>query len=344
MTSRLVGTGRYVPPFEYDSSFMSDFAGSPRGWDGNKVERMTGIKARRFAVRLNNNTGLPVNKKKDLGQKEIEMAENAAWRALDASGYEPGQVDMLILVSCTTQRGVRQHFASSAHELHRRLELRPDATVDEMDAGCGGAVHAIERATERIESGRRHVALIVASNMPSQYMDRELYLKTNSWLSSLIFGDGAAAVVLDNHANSSRLLGSVTRVDGNLELMQLRGDPHDDPDLAYYIHGAEVKNAFGSCLGPALNMLFERAPEAKRADLFILHQVNQRVLESFVKDFGLPYERVPVHVDIRGNIAAAATLDILDEKRRSQHVGDGSVVVLGAVGAGAQAGAVAFRL
>jgi len=341
--SRIAGTGRFVPPNVLDSDQMAVFAGQPRGWNGEKIRRMTGIRERRFAVPLNTNTGLPLNPERDLGLVEIEMAVTAARRALDDSGYEPEDVDTLIYVSCTAPHGGRAHFSANAHLIHKELGVSHEADVYEMDAGCGGAVSAIGLATKLIGSEANNVVLIVASNQPSRYMDRELYKETGAWLSSLIFGDGAAATVIDGKANGSGILGCVTETFSSLELMQLL-EGETSRNRAYHILGKEVKEAFGTCLGGILGKLFAKVPEARGAKMFIFHQVNERVLSTFVDDYGLPKERVPMHVATRGNIAAAATLDILDEQRKSGKLKEGDLIVIGAVGAGAQVGALAARL
>jgi len=339
--SRIAGTGRVIPPYKYDSNFMAAFAGWPRGWNGEKITRLTGIEERRFAIPLNSNTGLPVKTNKEPGIAEIEMAIDAAKKALDDSGYEPDEVNVLVFVSCTASDG--DHFATNAHLIHNELGMSHEASVYEMDAGCGGAVSAIGLASKLIGSGEDEVALIVASNQPSRYMNRALYQETRAWLSSLIFGDGAAAVVLDNKVNGAGILSCVTETFSGLKLMQLR-EGKSSRTRAYHILGKEVKEAFGTCLGGILGKLFAKVPEAREAKTFIFHQVNARVLESFVEDYGLPKDRVPMHIATRGNIAAAATLDILDEQRKTKALKKGDLVVIGAVGAGAQVGALAVRL
>ncbi len=65
---------------------------------------------------------------------------------------------------------------------------------------------------------------------------------------------------------------------------------------------------------------------------------------KFVDKMGFPPERVAVHVERYGNIAAAATLALLDEDRAQGAVADGDLVVFCTVGAGAQFGAALIRL
>lgn len=339
MTARIIGTGRARPEHAYDNAFMATFVGAPPPWSADVIERKLGISERRFSVQLGGNTGLPVTI-----PDEVDLARDAATRALAAADRSAHDVDLLIYVSCTVQKGVRRHFSRGAFDLHLRLGLPKHARVQEMDAGCGGALHAMEIAWEAILSGRRKTVLVVASSCPSGYMNRDFYARTESWLSALIFGDGAGAIVLERGKNGTGIIETVTSVDPAVPLMTLRGDPAKDPELAYWIDARRVREAFGLYAYSALEALKAKAPQAAEADAFIFHQVNAKVLSNFVDQIGLPHEKVPIHVDRRGNIAAAATLDILDEEIEEGHLGRGARIVICAVGAGAQAGAMLLTL
>jgi 3-oxoacyl-[acyl-carrier-protein] synthase-3 len=339
MRASIAGTGRYVPKYAYDNAFMGSFVGAPSAWTGAQISRKLGVNERRFAIPMNSNTGKSIDPVDGVGIDEIDMATKAANSALEDAGREAKDIDLLIYISCTAAKGIRRHLSRSAFDLHLA-----HARVHEMDAGCGGAVHAIEMAWEAILSGRRKTVLIVASSCPSQYMDRDLYQRTNSWLSPLIFGDGAGAVVLVQSNNGVGILNAVTSVDPTVPLMGLRGDPEKDPELAYWIDAKTVKIAFGIYAKRSLDELGVLCPESTNADMYIFHQVNANVLRDFVGSIGLSMDKVPINVDYRGNTAAAATIDILDQERRENRIGKGSLVVICAVGAGAQAGAIAVRL
>src|SRR5204862_4179441 len=99
-------------------------------------------------------------------------------------------------VSCTQSQN-EQHFSRLALGLHARLGLRADAFAIELDAGCGGAVHAIAIAAAQMQGAELEYVLVVASNMASQFFRSwETYAQNGAWLSMYIFGDGAGAAVL----------------------------------------------------------------------------------------------------------------------------------------------------
>jgi 3-oxoacyl-[acyl-carrier-protein] synthase-3 len=177
-----------------------------------------GIEERRFMTRLDPKTGHPVAQ-----ADELDMAERAARAALANACLQPKDIDGIWYVSCTQYGHERHHFSTSAFELHRRLRLRATAVPLEMDAGCGGAVHAMVGGSRMLAGDGMENMLIVASNAPSRYYrDWASYVSNDVWLSMYIFGDGAGAAVLrrsDNILSGSEILGSYLAVDSAQPLM-----------------------------------------------------------------------------------------------------------------------------
>ena len=304
------------------------------------AEEKLGIRERRFMASLDSTSGRPTG-----DSDEVSLAEQAARRALDDAGLTPDSVGGLWYVSCT-QSDDRQHFSATAHELHRRLGLPADALALEMDAGCGGALHAIAHARRLLLGGAAGSLLVIASNGPSKfYMDWESYLESGAWLSMYVFGDGAGAAVLSAAQGGSGpgILCTYTAVDPSQPLMEMRSAGRSRP--VYYIDGRGVAVSFGVYASRALSELRSRHPfELGAVSRFYFHQVNGKVLERFIAGAGIPADKVATHVDRYGNMAAAATLVLLDEDRKAGRVHAGDLCVFCTVGAGAQYGAMLVRL
>jgi 3-oxoacyl-[acyl-carrier-protein] synthase-3 len=69
-------------------------------------------------------------------------------------------------------------------------------------------------------------------------------------------------------------------------------------------------------------------------DLYVPHQANIRILKAVMERLGLPIEKVMLNVDRYGNTSAASIPIALDEAVREGRIKDGSLVLLGAFGAG----------
>lgn len=69
-------------------------------------------------------------------------------------------------------------------------------------------------------------------------------------------------------------------------------------------------------------------------DLYVPHQANVRILKAVAERLGLPLEKIMLNLDRYGNTSAASIPIALDEAVRQGRIKDGSLVMLGAFGAG----------
>ncbi len=162
--------------------------------------------------------------------------------------------------------------------MHRRLGLRTDSIPLEMDAGCGGAVHAMVLGAHMLAGVGMDNMLLVASNVPSRYYgDWESYVAADVWLSMYIFGDGAGAVLLrrsEHIPSCSQIIASHFGVDPSQPLMDYepRGN-HDEP--LYVIDARSVAASFGVYARRALDGLQKVHPfDFGDIARFYFHQVN----------------------------------------------------------------------
>lgn len=332
----IVGTGSFIPPHVHNNEHMARVVGEK---DAAWVTDLLGIETRHFMTPISSQTGQP-----ELEVDELDMAVVAAKQAMASAGIKPEDVGYLWYITCTQPDG-RRHFSRMAMELHERLGLRPEALPFEMDAGCGGSLHALDVAKRLLAGSDNKVALVVSSNCPSQFMDREDYRKTGAWLSMFIFGDGAGAMVLrKSEEGQGGIIASYLAVDSSSPLMRFESRiPGVDP--VYEIDAKQVAKAFGRYAWQAIEALMNAHPFSL-ADIkrFYFHQVNPKVLRRFLNQRNIPLERTPIHADRYGNTAAAATFILLDEDRKKGLVKEGDLVLFCTIGAGAQYGAMLVRL
>ena len=332
----IVGTGSYVPPHIHDNERMARVVGQK---DAAWVTDLLGITTRRFMTPISSQTGTP-----ETEVDELDMAVAAARQAMADAGVKPEEVGLLWYITCTQPDG-RRHFSRMAMQLHERLGLRPEALPIEMDAGCGGSLHALNLAKQQLAGSESEVALVVSSNCPSQFMDRNDYQKTGAWLSMYIFGDGAGAMVLRKSDGRERgILASYLAVDPSSPLMRFESRiPGVDP--VYEIDAKQVAKSFGRYAWQAIEALMKVHPFSL-ADIqrFYFHQVNPKVLRRFLEQRNIPLDRTPINAERYGNTAAAATFILLDEDRHEGRVKEGDLVLFCTIGAGAQYGATLVRL
>lgn len=365
----IIGAGHFVPDRVVDNDEICRMV---PGWPPDKLEAKTGIRERRFLWAMDQKSGYPVEPVGDDAVKSgVDMSEIALQRALDMAGITASDLDAVLLVTCTPDE---INFESDAMHLADRMGVRPDARVLQLDSGCGGALYFLSEAREKIESGNYGRVALIAHNLTSALVDRDMYVrfvqhdgkKLGAFLSPYIFGDGAGALVLGPSDGQGSGFVSSWEQHRLVEYMRREGGgglkpPHSPRtrkvDHAFIIDGSLVATEFPVFMGMALKGVLGRAMQGEfkghdldglRAliDRYYLHQANMRLVEGFAKAAGLPMDRVPLHMDRYGNTSAAGTLILFSEDIADGNVslGGGQLVLFAAIGAGAHYGAHLIRL
>ncbi|HEX4349727.1 MAG TPA: 3-oxoacyl-[acyl-carrier-protein] synthase III C-terminal domain-containing protein, partial [Verrucomicrobiae bacterium] len=127
-----------------------------------------------------------------------KLATQAAERALAAAKIDPGELDAVLISTCTGYLcpGLTSHVSE-------RLGLRPDVlALDLVGQGCGAALPNLQTARSLLDSGHCKHVLSVCVEVCSAtfYLDDD----AGVLISACLFGDGAAAVVLSAAANGGR--------------------------------------------------------------------------------------------------------------------------------------------
>lgn len=273
-----------------------------------------------------------------------EMGAAAGRQALERAGLEPDDVDLLLVATATPDRWL----PSTACELQARLGCRNAPAMDVMGA-CTGFLYAVALAEGYLCAGRGDVALVVSTEKMSSIVD------WNDRATCVLFGDGAGAVVVRPANGSGRgVLASHLRSDGKLSELLVRpaggvAMPLTEEVLAEGSHlvrmaGREVfKNAVRS-MAEACEIVMEEAGLGRKdIDLLVPHQANMRIIEATAKYAGMPMDRVFVNIDRYGNMSSASIPVAIDEAVEQGVIGEGSVVLTTAFGAGLTWGAMAIR-
>jgi len=245
------------------------------------------------------------------------LAAQAGSEALERAHIDACQVDMLVLCTSTPDLQIPATSAMVASEIGVR-----GGAVD-LNAACAGFVHGLVVAAGLIAGGMNRILLIGAETMSGMvdWSDRS---------TAFLFGDGAAAVLLEGVHGRGSLLGWNMGVDGS------------SSDLLYAEHGSGLvmkgQEVFRTAVRMAVDsstVAMERAGiTASDLDLFVPHQANARLMESVTVRLGLSPRHLASIIERTGNTSAAsiplALIDALDRGR----VNPGSLILLSGFGAG----------
>lgn len=314
MKARITGTGSYAPAKALTNTDLERMVATSDEW----ITERTGIKERRIAA---------------AGEACSDLAVKAAERALAAAGVRAEDLDLVLLATCTGD----YPLPATACLIQHRLGASKAAACD-ISAACCGFVYALSIADAYVRTGMRHV-LVIGSEVMSAVTD---WTDRNT---CILFGDGAGAAVVSGHDGERGILSTHLRSDGGLcELIAVPGGgsrlPLSDKVLAEKMNCIKMKG--NETFKVAVRMLEEIARETLAAnhlrvedlDLYVPHQANVRILKAVAERLGLPLEKVMLNLDKYGNTSAASIPIALDEAVRGGRVKEGSLIMLGAFGAG----------
>lgn len=314
MKSRIAGTGSYTPSRVMTNTELERMVATSDDW----IRERTGIRERHIAAS---------------GEACSDLAVQAGRRALAAAGLAASDLDLILVATCTGDYPLPATACLVQHQLGATK-----AAACDVSAACCGFVYALSVADAYVRTGMRHV-LVIGSEVMSAITD---WSDRNT---CILFGDGAGAAVVSASDGERGILSTHLRSDGSLcELITVPAGgsrtPLSEQVVAERTHFIKMKG--NETFKVAVRTLEEIARETLAAnhlqvedlDLYVPHQANMRILKAVMERLGLPLEKVMVNLEHYGNTSAASIPIALDEAVRAGRVQDGSLVMLGAFGAG----------
>ena len=295
MTTRIVGTGAYVPEQIATNDDLARIVETNDEW----IRSRTGIGERRIATTETNSY----------------MAAQAAKQALDQAGIAPEDVDLILLATSSPD----YCFPNGACEIQEQIGAVNAAGYD-ISAACTGFVFALNTAHAFIQAGIYRTALVVGADVLSKLLD---------WTdrgTCVLFGDGAGAVVVQAadrgvigvkmHSDGTKggVLTCGSRTNGNFLLGK-------KPELGYMTMDGQEVFKFAVKKVPEIikELLEENRTSLEEIRYFVLHQANYRIIESVAKRLKADISKFPANMERYGNTSGGSipcllyTSDAADE-------------------------------
>jgi 3-oxoacyl-[acyl-carrier-protein] synthase-3 len=310
----ILGLGAYVPERVMENEEWSQYVDTSDEW----IRERTGIERRRIAAD---------------DQSTVDLALEAALRAMADAGIEVTELDEIILATDTPECPC----PDSAAILQHRLGAREIPTFDLTGSGCAGFLQGVDLARSRVLTGKSRV-LVVGVEVISRLMSWE---DRNT---CVLFGDAAGAVVVGH--GGAEILSVTTGTDGSCArilgreiggtrapytLERVKAGRH----LEIVMDGREVyRHAVARMQQAAEEALRLAECELADVDLYVPHQANRRIVDTLRAHLHLPEERVYVNLQEYGNTGSASVPLALAEARERGLVPPGALVLMTAFGAG----------
>lgn len=326
----IIGIGAYRPARLVSNDELCTVMDSSDQW----IFERSGIRNRRWIT----------------GDEDMRyIARMAAERAIENSGVDRAQIDLLVFATSTWP----WNTPHGAPVVAADLGLNGISAFD-VAAGCGGFGYALGVATDALRAGSANCAVVIGAETMSVGLD------PTDRSTGFIFGDGAGAVVVgptEHNGISPIVSGSdgdnamaIKQNHHTVEYMaravEYQGkDPATDPvgRMIIEMEGPRVFRWAAVTLPRALTaLLTESGAGIDDIDVFIPHQANARINELMSKNLGFA-DDVPVAGDIEntGNTSAGSIPLAMEEMLATGKAQGGQTALLMGFGAGlSYAGAV----
>ena len=336
--SRIAGIGMYVPENVVTNQDLTRFMETSDEW----IQERTGIKERRYAHRTQETT--------------TTMGVEAAKIAIGRAGITPQDIDFIVFATLSPD----YYFPGCGVLVQRAMKMKEIGALDVRNQ-CSGFIYALSVADQFIRGGMYKNVLVIGSEKHSFGLD----FSTRGRNVSVIFGDGAGAVVLQPTENENQgILSTHLHSDGeSAEILAMynpgtHANYWTDQKLADF-NEADIADMFMShaMIDKAQNFPFMDGPSVFKkavvkfpevilealtangyqpADLRMLipHQANLRIAQFVQQKLGLSDDQVYNNIQRYGNTTAASIPLALCEAWQEGKIKEGDLVCLAAFGSG----------
>ena len=345
--STITGIGHYLPKNIVTNQDLTEVMDTSDDW----IRERTGIEERRYI---------------DRGGKETTttLAVEAARRAIADAGIDKDDIDFIVFATLSPD----YYFPGSGVLLQRELGISgTEIAALDIRAQCSGFIYGLSTADQFIKTGMYKKILLVGAEVHSVGLD----FSTRGRGVSVIFGDGAGAVILEATEDKDRaVLSTVMHSDGTYaeKLSYMYPGAHggyfiekygiEGFDVAYnedakfgetfinenmlergrifpHMEGQSVfKMAVRKFPEVILEAMTKAGLELSDLDMLIPHQANLRINQFVANTMGLRDDQMYNNIMRYGNTTAASIPIALSEARDEGKVKKGDVVNLAAFGAG----------
>lgn len=336
--SKIAAVGMYVPSNVFTNNDLMQFMETSDEW----IQERTGIQERRYADRT--------------GETTTTMGIEAAKIAIERAGITPQDIDFIIFATLSPD----YYFPGCGVLVQRAMKMKEIGALDIRNQ-CSGFIYALSVGDQFIKTGMYKNILVIGSEKHSFGLD----FSTRGRNVSVIFGDGAGAVVLQPTSKENQGILS-THLHSNGEAAEILAMYNPGTHANYWIEEplasfeetkigemfmshAMIDNAqnFPFMDGPAV---FKKAivkfPEViiealsannlqpSDIDMLIPHQANLRISQFVQQKLGLRDDQVHNNIMKYGNTTAASVPIALCEAYELGKIKSGDLVCLAAFGSG----------
>jgi 3-oxoacyl-[acyl-carrier-protein] synthase III len=321
--AKITAVGHYLPEFRMTNFELEKLMDTNDEW----IRTRTGISERRIL--------------KDPDKATAFMGAEAAKEALANANVDASEIDLVILATVTPD-----YLFPATACLVQNMIGATNAFAFDLSAACSGFLYALSTGSMYIEAGRAKKVLVIGSDKMSSILD---YTDRTT---SILFGDGAGAVLLEESSDGTGLIDQIhyTEGDTNCSLYQHAGGSRNPAsketveNKQHYITQdgrAVFKKATMGMADVSLEIMKKNNLDPEDVAWLVPHQANLRIIDATANRMGLSSEKVMININKYGNTTAGTIpLCLYDWKDKLNH---GDNLILAAFGGGFTWGAIYLK-
>lgn len=349
MKAIITGSGIGIPRNVVKNDILSRLMDTNDEW----IRTRSGVEERRFV---------------DEGQGSAELGMMAAQNAMSAAGKTTEDIDAIIFATMTPDF----YFPGNGPLMQAKMGFPESIPTFDIRQQCCGFLYGLDLADSLVKSGKYDRILLVGSEVHTPIMpwlrgwditlgaEREISAEDYEFNTryrhlTVLFGDGAGAVVVEGSDNGKGLLATRLFTNGsNVEALYMRGgsrrrpwvraDLVDQGDLIPDMEGRAVfKEAVSKMPDAVRQVCADAGVTVDDIDVLLVHQANLRIVEAVAKQLGLPPEKVPHNIERYGNTTAGTLPILFHESVEAGVIKPGQLLCFTALGSGLHWGAALYR-
>ena len=282
-------------------------------WTAEKILEKTGIASRHVVLK---------------DETAIDLAEKAAKCLFEQDHINPQMIDFILL--CTQSPEFK--LPSTACLLHERLGLRKDAGALAFDHGCSGFIYGLSMAKCLIIGGVARCVLLVTTETYTKY------IRPEDKSTRTIFGDGAAATLIDEESASKIGAFSFGTDGAGAEKLIVK-------DEKLFMDGPDIFNFTLDVVPKTMEVVLAKNNLIRDdIDLYVFHQANKFMLDTIRKVNGLPRDKFYVNLENTGNTVSSTIPIALKQLEDAGKLVSGMKVMLMGFGVGLSWGATILTI
>ena len=323
INAAITGVGAYLPETKLTNADFEKMVDTNDEW----IRTRTGIKERRIL--------------KEPGKATSDMGAPAVLQLCEKRGISPEEIDVIICATVTPD----MVFPATANLIAHKIGAKNCWGFD-LEAACSGFLFATTVGASLIESRRYKKVVVVGADKMSaitDYTDRT---------TCVLFGDAAAAILLEPNYEGYGIQDSILRSDGSgVEYLHMKAGGSLRPPSAETVANKEhfifqdgqpvFKAAVKGMADVSAELLERNNLTGEDIAWLVPHQANKRIIDATANRMGLSHDKVMLNIERYGNTTAATIPLCLWEWKHELNKGDN--IVLAAFGGGFTWGATLVK-